>query len=213
MAEPALSVFVKEALASGASRASIQEHLKQAGWANTQIKNALGEFSTVDFVVPIPKPTPQFMARDTFLYLTMFTMLYISAWNLGNLLFQFIHLGLPDANYTRNEDTVRRAIRFSTSALIIAVPVFLFICAKIANHIKQEPALRASPVRQWLTYLTLGIVVCILVGDMITLLYTFLSGELSLRFVLKTLIVAAIAGGVFYYYLYLIRQDNEVAAV
>lgn len=213
MAEPALSIFVKEALASGASRDSIQEHLKEAGWSNTQIKNALNDFSPVDFVVPIPKPTPVFPARDTFLYLTMFTMLYISAWNLGNLLFQFIHLAFPDANYSSYGNAINKAIRLSTSALIVAVPIFWFISAKIAKNIKQEPAQRSSPVRQWLTYLTLGIVVCILVGDMISLLYTFLSGELSVRFFLKTLVVAGIAGGVFYYYLYLMRQDDEVTAL
>jgi len=61
------------------------------------------------------------------------------------------------------------------------------------------------------TYLTLAIAACILVGNLISLLNSFLSGGLSVRFILKTIIVAGIAGGLFYYYLGLMRKDDEVA--
>jgi hypothetical protein len=60
-------------------------------------------------------------------------------------------------------------------------------------------------VRKWLTYITLIIAACTLIGDAITLVYSFLSGELSARLILKLLAVAAIAGGVFLYFI----QDAE----
>ncbi|GIS69659.1 MAG: hypothetical protein CM1200mP9_04800 [Gammaproteobacteria bacterium] len=33
--------------------------------------------------VPVPTPKPQLLARDAFLYLVMFTALYVSGFNLG----------------------------------------------------------------------------------------------------------------------------------
>jgi hypothetical protein len=52
-----------------------------------------------------------------------------------------------------------------------------------------------------LTYLTLSVASGILIGDFITLVYYLLSGELTIRFILKVLTVAAIAGGAFAYHL------------
>ena len=211
MTDPALSSFVKDALASGAKRPIIEEHLFAAGWSKDQVFSALGEFSAVEFAIPIPKPKPQFRARDTFLYATMFIMLYLSSYNLANLLFQFINLGFPDPNITSYPSQIERAIRFNVSALLVAFPVFLFITFKIAKQIEQEPVHQTSPVRKWLTYLTLAIAACFLVGDTISLLNGFLSGILTVRSVLKLLIVAGIAGGLFFYYLSLMRKDDEVA--
>jgi membrane protein YqaA with SNARE-associated domain len=48
-----------------------------------------------------------------------------------------------------------------------------------------------------------------LIGDVITLIYNFLGGELSARFVLKILTVAVIAGGVVAYYLADIRGEDR----
>ena len=47
------------------------------------------------------------------------------------------------------------------------------------------------------------------VGDLVSLLFNLLSGELTLRFVLKFTIVAAVAGAIFGYYLWLMKQDDE----
>ena len=212
MTELALSQFVKEALTAGASRTTIEQHLIDAGWSKNQITSALGEFSAVEFSVPIPKPKPEFRARDTFLYTTMFIMLYLSSYHLGSLFFQFVNLTFPDASYTDYGEIIAHNIRLNMSALLVAFPVFLLVAVKIAKHIKLEPLQRASPVRIWLTYLTLAIATCVLAGNFIALLDSFLTGELSIAFVLKVLIVAGIAGGLFSYYLWLIRTDYELIA-
>ena len=73
----------------------------------------------------------------------------------------------------------------------------------------RSPGKRLSAVRRWLTYLTLFIAACVLVGDLITLVHAFLSGELTLRFALKVGVVALIAGGIFGWYLWDLRQEER----
>lgn len=58
--------------------------------------------------------------------------------------------------------------------------------------------------------MTLALAACIIVGDLIYLLNNLLSGELTGRVFLKVLFVAAIAGGIFAYYLSEMRSDDKV---
>jgi len=69
--------------------------------------------------------------------------------------------------------------------------------------------MRMSPVRRWLTYLTLFGAACTLIGDVMTLVYNALGGELTTRFVLKVAIVGAIAGLIYWYYLGDLRIDEK----
>ena len=210
MADTTLLLFVKEALSSGSSKTDTENALMKAGWPKHQITNALDTFSTVEFPIPVPIPRVHFSARDTFLYLVMFGMLYLSAYNLGNLFYQFVELAFPDPAFERLRQMVSGRIRFSVSALIVAFPVFLLISSMIAKQIHGEPAQRLSAIRRWLTYLTLAIASCIIVGDLIFLFNSFLSGELTMRFVLKVLIVGSISGAIFFYYLSETRNDDKV---
>jgi hypothetical protein len=89
-AEEDLTLFVRESLSRGQSRAQIEAVLAQAGWRPEQVRRALGSFADVAFPVPVPRPRPYLSARDAFLYLVLFTALYVSAFNLGSLAFQFI---------------------------------------------------------------------------------------------------------------------------
>ena len=217
MSDTGLTEFVEKALARGASRDDTERALLDAGWSKDQVDDALGSFSTVEFVVPVPRPKARLSARDAFLYLVMFAMLYISAYHLGNLLFQVINLGFPDplVHQSSGFDPVERArdaIRFATASLIVAFPVFLFTARRIAQSVTKDPTHRNSGVRKWLTYLTLFIAACVVVGDLIALLYNLLSGELSTRISLKVLTVGLIAGGILAYYLWAMRADDEALA-
>lgn len=139
----------------------------------------------------------------------MFSTLYISAIHLGSLLFEFIDHAFPGVSIPYERPWASWGIRFATSGLIVAFPVFLFSASRIAKEISIEPARRNSAVRRWLTYLTLFIAAMVIVGDLITLVFNLLSGELTVRFVLKVIVVAAIAGGIFSYYLWSSKADDE----
>ena len=214
MAESDLSSFVRDALRAGQSREATEAVLADAGWSREQIHDALAIYADVDFPVPVPRPRPQASARDAFMYLVMFVTLYVSAYQLGLLLFQFINLGFPDPldSMSGQVDIIGRRIRSATASLLVAFPVFLFVASRIARRVASDPAQRTSAVRKWLTYLTLFIAACVIVGDLIALLNGVLSGDLTLRFVLKTLTVAAIAGSIFSYYLWSMRMDDRAIA-
>jgi hypothetical protein len=209
MADTRLHDFIDAALRAGKGRDEIGAALASAGWPSEQIQDGLALFADVPFAVPVPRPRAYLSARDAFLYLLMFGTLYVSAYQLGSLLFDFINLAFPDEINPFEAPAAERGIRWATASLIVAFPVFLGVSIKLGREIAADPTRRQSAVRRWLTYLTLLLAAGIIVGDSITLLYNLLSGDLTLRFVLKVAVVAAIAGILFGYYSRSARDDSK----
>ena len=209
MADTKLVVFVESALRAGQPRDAVRLALEQAGWSKDQIGDALANYAEVAFAVPVPRPRAQLSARDAFWYLLMFGALYMSAFHLGDLLFGFINRAFPDdLSYNDRTEYVESGIRWATAALIVAFPVFLFTAWKTGKEVAADPTRRNSAIRKWLTYMTLLVAASVIVTDGITLIYNVLSGELTLRFILKVLVVAAIASAGFGYYTWSIRADD-----
>jgi Domain of unknown function (DUF5671) len=204
-----LEAFVREALLRGLARPDVEQAMLQAGWTADQARSALGAFADVPFSVPVPRPRPSLSAAEAFGYLLMFTTLYISAYHLGSLFFDFINKAFPDPAARFEEQWTMDSMRWSTASLVIAFPIFLFISHHIHSAISKDPVKRLSPVRRWLTYLTLFIAASILIGDLTTLVYNVLGGELTIRFVLKVVTVGVIAGTIFGYYLRHVRQEER----
>jgi hypothetical protein len=209
MALPQLVSFVESALRAGQPRDAVRAVLEQAGWSKDQVADALAHFADVAFAVPVPRPRAQLSARDAFWYLLMFGTLYTSAFYFGDLLFGFINLRFPDGLEYSTTEYVESGIRWATAALIVAFPVFLFTAMKIGKEVGADPTRRNSAMRKWLTYITLLVAAAVIVGDGITLVFNVLSGDLTIRFILKALVVAVIATGVFGYYTSAIRRDDE----
>ena len=144
-----LDFFVREALAKGETREAIDSALTAAGWPQEQIRSALNVYADVGFPVPVPKPRPYLSAREAFLYLTLFTTLYLTAYHLGSLLFRLIEQAWPDP--ADNEFMVMRleaSMRWSTASVIIAFPVFLFLARYLGRELARSPAKRLSAVRR-----------------------------------------------------------------
>ncbi|PZU29814.1 MAG: hypothetical protein DI584_01635 [Stenotrophomonas sp.] len=211
-ASPELEVFVRDALMRGHSRQQVSSALLAAGWNEQQISGVLDGWADVDFPLPVPRPRASLSAREAFAYLVLFSTLYFFAWNLGSLLFQLIQYALPDpADPDWQLMRLSGGIRWAISALVIAFPVFVFAAHRVSRDVDKHPIKRLSPVRRWLTYLTLFVAATVLIGDLTALVYNLLSGDLSLRFLLKVLVVGAIAGTVFGYYLWDLRQEEVEA--
>lgn len=203
-----LRQFVKEGLTHRVERGRLEAALQGAGWGRADVRSALSCYEDVDFPVPVPRPQPYLSARDAFIYLLLFTTLYLSAFSLGSLLFELINQAFPDPAVVRPAQVVREAIRLSIALLIVATPVFLGLSRLVGRELSADPAKRGSKVRRWLTYLTLFVAAAVLIGDVTSLVYNLLGGELTVRFVLKVLTVACLAGGGFWYYLTDLRADE-----
>jgi len=205
-----LDQFVRDALGRGCSRQDIDQALTMAGWTVEQRRSALSAYAEVDFAVPVPRPRPYLSPREAFLYLVLFTTLYLSAYHLGSLLFELINRAWPDPTMPYNNGAAR-SIRWSVASIVIAFPVFLYLSAKIGRELTQQPVKRQSAVRRWLTYLTLFVAAVALLCDLITLVDSVLGGEVTIRFILKVIVAGVIASAVFGYYLWDLRRDERVS--
>ena len=203
-----LSRFVREALSRGASRQEIREALADARWRQGDIDKALGAWVDRDFVAPVPRPRPYLGAREGFLYLVMFAALYTAAISFGNVMFVLINRAFTDIAFTPPEAASAEMLRWGLAYLVISYPVFLIVQRVVRRILRGDPELRSSRIRKWLTYLTLFVAAGVIAGDLIVLVFYALGGELALRFLLKVAVVAVLAGSIFGYYRWDLRQDD-----
>ncbi|HWH07502.1 MAG TPA: DUF5671 domain-containing protein [Candidatus Paceibacterota bacterium] len=141
------------------------------------------------------KTTP----KDFFLWLGVIVATYGSVIALITLLFEYINYVFPDA-LAYYGDPYSGAIRFSMSALIVLTPIALGLAYLIRRTIKEEPGKADIWVRRWAIVLTLFISAVTIAIDLITLINTFLGGEITTRFTLKVLVILAVAGWVFFHF-------------
>ncbi|NIM48616.1 MAG: hypothetical protein GTN62_02770 [Gemmatimonadales bacterium] len=204
-----LASFVKDALTRGVPRTEIESILLQSGWSKRQVNDALASFADVTFPIPVPKPRPYTDAREAFLYGLLFLALALSAYHLGMLIFGFIENAFP---LTESEASLRESTRWPISVLVVALPVYFYVSRLVNRELRLDPSKRASKSRSQMTYFTLFVCASVVIGILAGLVYSFLGGELTIRFVLKSLTAAAIAAGIFGYYLRDLRIERAEAA-
>lgn len=210
MANSILTAFVKEALERGQARPAIRAALLDAGWRAEEVDESLSAFAETAFPIAVPRPQSYLSAREAFFYLLFFIVLSVVAYNLGSLLFALIDTAVPDKieqpyRYWGGPDT---QIRSAIAGLIVGTPIFFWLARILLKARQSNPALQRSRIRKWLIYVSLVIAGTILVADAISVVYNFLSGELTLRFTLKALVVAAIAGAIFGYFITNAERDE-----
>jgi hypothetical protein len=147
-------------------------------------------------VAPVSKTSP----KDFFLWLGAIIALYGSVISLITLLFEYVNYAFPDA-LAGYGDPYGGAIRAAMAAVIVLVPTMLVLLRIIRGTIVAEPGKANIWVRRWALVLTLFIAVITILIDLITLINTFLGGEISVRFELKAALILLIALGVFLHFL------------
>ena len=205
-----LRQFIKESLERGIDRDAIRAVLLEAGWQERDVRTALAAFAEVDFPVAVPRPRPYLHAREAFLYLVSFISLYVFAFSLGAIWFGLIDHTFSDflPGYGSSPST---ADATAVAAVIVAFPVYLLLMRRLTASVAADPERRQSLVRRWLTYLTLVVGAAIILGDIIALLASLLTGDPTVNFFLKVAAVLLIVVPIFGYYLWDMRQTEDEA--
>lgn len=153
--------------------------------------------------------------RDVFSHFFAIISLYFWAVNFGVILFLLLNLYLPDAlaDGYASRDGILTSIRWAVSMLVIVFPVYVGVSSFLEKELTRQPEKRNLRSRKWLIYLTLFLSALVIIGDLVTLVYSFLQGELTTRFVLKILVVSLIAGGIFRYYTWSLKENLDVATL
>lgn len=138
--------------------------------------------------------------RDFFLWAGTVIALYGSVISFIALLFEYVNRAFPDP-LAYAGDPYGSAVRAAMAAVIVLVPTTLVLLRIIRRTIAAESGKAQIWVRRWALVLTVFIATVTILIDLITLITTFLGGELSIRFGLKVAIVLLIALGVSLHFL------------
>ena len=198
-----LADFVGEALRAGHDRATIAEELKSAGWSATEIASALHAWAATDFRPPVPRPRATVSAREAFSYGLLFIALLVTTFGIIDLGFDLIDRWIVTPDDTASRTTM--GIRWSISYLAVFFPLFLILGQRIERRTGTDASRRRSPVRKWFGYIALFLAVMALLGDLVSVIYAFLNGSVTSRFLAKTVLVAVTASAVVVY----IRRMTE----
>jgi len=147
-------------------------------------------------------------AKFAFFYLLSLVSLGFLATATGMIIFQIINKNITDLVENWNMVYNLEALRFAMSAVIVAAPVYYVSVWQINKSLFSGALDKASGIRRWLTYFIMFIAAVVVIGYLIGLINVFLSGELTLKFGLKTLTVLLISAVVFSYYFYDIKREQ-----
>lgn len=200
---PDLSNFVRDALSNGHSKDDIATSLARSNWTSQEIDQALGAWSVDEKIGTIPQPMRSSAAWDALFYALLFSAFGMVIGNILTLIFGQITLWLPEAGDTYSSNGLRN-LRWSMAALIIFTPAFLWLHHRDMRASLANSANKFGAPRRWLSAIAIFAAAIALLCDGIYLIYRFLDGDLTVRFLCKSGAVALVAFVVIQYF----RQDR-----
>lgn len=153
----------------------------------------------------VAKSTP----KDVFMHLLGIATLIVSVISFITLWFQYIDVRFPDAlQYYGAGSYYLDNVRWALAMLVIVFPVYILVAWIMGRDYKADQARREVRARKWLLYLTLFIAAIAIIVSLITLLYNYLNGDLTVSFALKIAVVLGVAAAVFGYYIWDLRRTD-----
>ncbi len=101
-------------------------------------------------------------------------------------------------------------IRQSMALLIIILPVFLVVTRYWRKAMTGTLGHLDDAVRRWAIYLVLFLATVTIVADLVTLVKYFVSGEITIRFILKVLLALIVAGLAGWYFIRELKREASV---
>lgn len=145
-------------------------------------------------------------AKYAFYYLLSLVALIFTALSFGMIIFSIIDKTIIDV--LNRYGSVDGQLKFAISAIFIATPIFYFISNLIHKGLHKGELEKDSAIRRWLTYFIILVSSLIILGVFIGVINSFLSGELTSRFIFKALTMFVISGITFSFYFYDIKREN-----
>jgi len=207
-----LQEFVEAAKDKGASDEFLCTLLIRQGWPANDVYETLSQYwqGVTGVSIPVRSAAGE-SARDAFLYLLSFSTLATWATSLGALVFDLINHWVSDAINLGAAADPRTALTWAMARIAVAFPIYLFVTTLTVKEAAKHPERLHSGVRKWLTYIALlgtaGTMIC----DLIWFLDYLLTGEITLRFILKSATVMIICAGIFVYYLGSLRWTRAAS--
>lgn len=147
-------------------------------------------------------------AFDLFVYLGIFITLVTSVVNILEIIFTAIDKRFFDIlSSPYIADMYNDSMRMAIASLCVMFPLYLLLSWYTTRDIQKFLYKRDILVRKVMIYVSIFATVLSFVGTLVTTIYTYLGGELTIRFELKALAVAAVAALVFGYYYYCLQRD------
>ncbi|MEA2688513.1 MAG: hypothetical protein QOD51_1120 [Candidatus Eremiobacteraeota bacterium] len=211
IASPAdnLGAFIRTAKERGVPDDALVPLLRQNGWSERRVYASLTEYygETLGVAPPSRSGRGEY-AYEAFLYLLNFITLGLWAVALGQIFCTIIARWLPDPARPLGAASLVHEVAWQLATIIVAFPCFLLVGRLIARELSRRPDAFDSGVRAWLTYVALVITGMIALGDGIWFVSEFLRGALTAQFVLDTLVVVGLSGGIFNFYARTLRPPE-----
>ncbi|HSE56725.1 MAG TPA: DUF5671 domain-containing protein [Candidatus Paceibacterota bacterium] len=140
-----------------------------------------------------------------FLSIGVLVALIVSVTGLLQLLFEAFNHTFPDVltdsyRYGYYSYSFEK-LRNSLALLIIVFPVFLTLMHFWLRAAKQHLSHWDEVLRRWAIYLVLFLASVMIIADLVTLVRYFVSGEITVRFILKVAVTLIAASAVGWYYI------------
>ncbi len=160
------------------------------------------------------KITPLFF----FLSLSTIVPLIVAVVAFLNLSFETLNHALPDvltdaytygyANYSYS------GVRSALAIVIIIFPVYLLL-ERYWFKLSQNKELSSGDaiIRRWAIYLILFLASITIITDLVILVQYFVSGEITMRFILKVVLTAVVAGITGWYYVRILRNATSMRKI
>ena len=204
---PELMRFIKDALNAGQSRDTIRASLAAADWTALEIDAALSSWHHSETSGAVPRPQRSTSAWDALFYAMLFAAFGLMIGHAMHLMLGVITFLLPELGDSYSHYRMN-GLRWSMAAVMVFTPAFLWLHWKDALASRINPVLRFGTIRRWLTAIALLAAALTLACDGIYVIYAFLTGDLTLRFIVKAAAVALMAGTVLFYF----RQERQTEA-
>lgn len=147
---------------------------------------------------------------ETFEHVLLFISMYIFVTSITLLFHSFIDVWSPKtSDYPSFPSTVSVILIGYVSSIVVSYPLFTYLFLHITRKTLKNPELRKNRARKAMIYLTLIATFIIGVANLISIVYNFLNGNVTLNFALHFLLSFGVCAFIYLYYLGQVKDNHQ----